>query len=158
MAMNSKMVVAVCCALVLQCGESRAADADMEQALSVCRALSNNSDRLSCYDRILPSPSNAAESSNAQVLEELGSEQLPRTDEQIAEDNTTVIAHVTRCTRATNKKYVFYLESGQVWRQKSDKRLFFKDCRFEVEISKDFFGYRMSKVGESSRFRVSRVR
>jgi len=59
---------------------------------------------------------------------------------------------------ASKKKYAFYLEGGQVWKQVGDKRLYFKDCDFNVTISKDFFGYKMQREGEKSRFRVSRLR
>lgn len=127
-------------------------------ALDNCRGVVDASARLSCYDAIsvvpLPSPAVATEAAQ----KELGAEQLPRTVEQIEKDKVGVKAFVTRCTRAVDKKYILYLENGQVWKQKSDKRLFFKECRFEVEISKDFFGYKMSKIGEASRFRVSRIK
>ena len=65
---------------------------------------------------------------------------------------------MTRCEKDSRKKFFFYLEGGQVWKQVSDKKLYFRDCNFDVTISKDFFGYKMQRVGEKSRFRVSRVR
>lgn len=153
-----KFLVSASCLLFINVGQSLAADVNSDQALNSCRSMSNDAERLACYDAITSNAPVASRSSSTEALDKLGAEQLPRTDEQMAEENPTVTAYVTRCTKASNKKYVFYLESGQVWRQKSDKRLYFKDCQFQVEINKDFFGYKMNKVGESSRFRVSRVR
>ena len=88
----------------------------------------------------------------------LGAESLGRKEDK-KEEPTAVTARVTKCTKgASNKKYVFYLEGGQVWKQVSDRRLYFRECDFNVTISKDFFGYKMQREGEKPKFRVSRIR
>ncbi len=136
----------------------QAADFDVRSALSDCRNISDESKRLSCYDAVEHSLSEQTTDANNEALNSFGAEQLPRSDEQIRRDNPSVNAKVTRCTRGSNKKLYFYLENGQVWRQKSDRRLRVKACQFNVEISKDFFGYIMKRIDEDLRIRVARVR
>ena len=45
-----------------------------------------------------------------------------------------------------------------MWKQANDKRLYFRDCQFDVTITKDFFGYKMQQVGEKKRVRIKRMR
>ncbi|MEM7278713.1 MAG: hypothetical protein AAF385_11370 [Pseudomonadota bacterium] len=136
----------------------QAAEVDVRSALSECRHISDESERLSCYDAIEHALSEQTSNANNEALSQLGAEQLPGNSEQARRDNPPVNANVTRCTRGSNKKLYFYLENGQVWRQKSDRRLRIKACEFNVEISKDFFGYIMKHIDEDVRIRVSRVR
>jgi len=139
---------------------SFAADGVLDE-LRRCTAIDDATLRLACYDRLGGYQKTAPMTVSEEVAvppEELGAESLSRKDDE-KEEPTAVAARVTRCTKgASNKKYVFYLEGGQVWKQISDKRLHFKDCDFNVTISKDFFGYKMQQEGEKVRFRVSRVR
>jgi len=69
-----------------------------------------------------------------------------------------VRARVTRCEKDARKKYYFVFENGQVWKQVSDKRLSYKQCDFEVTITKDFFGYKMQPDGEDRRVSIARVK
>ena len=50
----------------------------------------------------------------------------------------------------------FEFDNGQVWKEKTDSRVGFEDCNFDVTITKDFFGYKMQIVGEKRRIRISR--
>ena len=69
-----------------------------------------------------------------------------------------VTARVVRCTKDSRRRYYFYFENGQVWQQKSDRRLRYKECDFNVTITKDFFGYRMVPEGETGKIRIARVK
>lgn len=93
---------------------------------------------------------------NEQQLESLGAEQLGRQERE--KDEVEVQVRVVRCRKDDFDQYLFYLENGQVWKQKSDRRLFYDDCDFDVTITKDFFGYKMLPDGEKRRIRISRVR
>ena len=137
------------------------ADDGILDELRGCAFIDDASARLACYDKlggredpvpavvsVLPAP----------PPEELGAELLSRKDEE-EKAPVSVVARVTECSMdASQKKYIFYLDGGQVWKQVGNKRLYFNDCDFSVTISKDFFGYKMQREGEKTRFRVSRLR
>ncbi|MCH9005523.1 MAG: hypothetical protein IH838_09565 [Proteobacteria bacterium] len=151
--------------LVIGMSSISLADDSVVEELQRCAAVDEASSRLACYDHVsgrqdpvsVPAPATA--SAPVEPLpDELGSESLNREDDE-EEEPTSVVARVTKCTKdITKKRYIFYLDSGQVWKQVSDKHLYFKDCGFSVTISKDFFGYKMQQEGEKSKFRVSRLR
>ena len=90
--------------------------------------------------------------------DDLGAESL-RGRKHKKKEEIAVIAKVTECSKSgPNNKFIFYLEGGQVWKQISDKRFYFKDCDFEVTIQKDFFGYKMELLDSNKTLRVKRIR
>lgn len=142
------------------------ADDSVTDDLRRCASVDDASSRLACYDKLSGRQASSPETitSPAAVSKpvavppnDLGTESLHRADDKKG-DNAAVIATVNRCVKDSRKKYVFYLDGGQVWKQVSDKKLFYKECAFNVTISKDFFGYKMQVDGEKYRFRVSRIR
>lgn len=143
------------------------ADVDPDGGLAQCAAIDDATTRLECYDALsgrsgaseeVPAASpKAASIPAAGPPVDFGSDRMTKSEKEDDEE-IEVVARVTRCEKDSRKKFFFYLEGGQVWKQVSDKKLYFRDCNFDVTISKDFFGYKMQRVGEKSRFRVSRVR
>jgi len=136
------------------------AEDDTPNDLQRCVALNDAVARLSCYDKISGrnvSVEEVVSTPDAVPPDSLGSESLRRKDETKAEE-AAVLARVSRCTKSSGDKYFFYLDGGQVWKQVSDKKLYFRECDFIVTISKDFFGYKMQQEGSKTKFRVSRVR
>ena len=147
---------------------SFAADGVLDE-LRRCASVDDASSRLACYDKlggrrvsspetiVAPATPVAVGESVASPPDDFGAESLRRADGN-KDDDVAVIATVNRCVKDARKKYVFYLDGGQVWKQVNDKRLSFRDCNFNVTIRKDFFGYKMQLEGEKVKFRVSRVR
>ena len=145
--------------------------------LSRCNSIDDGAARLACYDessgrqappRAEPesSPEPPAERPIAAVpaeeepsplTDEIGAERLGK-ESGGAEDDVRVRATVTACRKDSLGKYFFYFENGQVWKQKDDARLRYKECNFSVMISKDFFGYKMQVDGEKRRIRIGRVK
>ena len=68
------------------------------------------------------------------------------------------MARVTKCVKNASKKFVFYFENGQVWKQVSDKRVFFRNCDFNVTITKDYFAYKMLQDEKKRPIRISRLK
>jgi hypothetical protein len=93
---------------------------------------------------------------DTKTLDDLGSETLPRGSRD-EDEKLEVRATVSRCERDFRKKYRFYFDNGQIWKQTSDKRPYFRACDFDVTITKDFFGYKMKVDGEKRQIRISRV-
>jgi len=145
--------------------QSSIADENITDEVVRCAAVDDASLRLACYDKIGGREDLAPASASLPAVvaptaptDGIGSEQLPKNAKQKEEAKGPVPARVTRCTKDALKIYHFYLDDGQIWKQVSDKRLYFKECDFDVVISKDFFGYKMQVDGEKSRFRVKRIR
>ena len=147
-------------ALIAISAQSSVADENTTDQVMRCAAVDDASLRLACYDKIggRQDLAPAIASMPAAPADGIGSEQVPKKAEQEKEAKGPVLARVNRCTKDARKKYHFYLDDGQVWKQVSDKKLSFKECDFDVVISKDFFGYKMQVDGEKSRFRVNRIR
>jgi hypothetical protein len=147
--------------------------------LRSCVAIESSSERLACYDQLAgrkpPAPRTAARKEpgdveqpsaapateppavSARTLDDLADETRPKTVRD-AEEAIEVRARVTSCEKDSRKKYYFVFDNGQVWKQSSDKKLRYRECDFEVTISKDFFGYKMQPDGSKSRIRIVRVK
>lgn len=97
------------------------------------------------------------QTADTKTLDDLGSETLPRGSRDEAEE-LEVRATVSRCEKDYRNKYRFYFDNGQVWKQTSDTRLNFRECNFDVTITKDFFGYKMKVDGDKRKIRISRVK
>lgn len=134
-----------------------------------CSAIENDTARLACFDGLdlteAPPKPAAPVAPVAEVAavpaatESLGAETLRHKDRATGEEEDTgVSATVTRCTERSDGRYVFYFGNGQVWRQSKDDRVHFRDCNFDVTITKDFFGYKMQQDGEKRRIRIKRLK
>ncbi len=137
-----------------------------------CAELENADARLACYDEVVNQqvPAEADESAPAtepveQVVpsaageptplsEEIGREQLSGDDEE----PERFAGQVTDCRQDAAKKWYFFFDNGQVWKQKSEARLRHKECDFSVTITKDPFGYKMQIDGEKKWIRIGRIR
>jgi hypothetical protein len=91
------------------------------------------------------------------LTEEVGEEQVA-SDKKSQTKESKFRGTVTKCSKGPTGKWYFYFQNGQVWQQRDDDRLRFKDCNFDVTISKDFFGYKMQIEGESGKTRIARVK
>jgi hypothetical protein len=69
----------------------------------------------------------------------------------------SVRGHLVDCPRGRSSKLAFYFDNGQVWRQTDSKRLSWSECTFDVTITKDFFGYKMTRDDENRTVRIERV-
>ena len=156
----------VMCAPVLVLAQS-------SEDLSRCGSIEDDAKRVACYDEIagrqstvkdvtteaVPASSEpaAAESKEyAPLTADVGAESLDKKDE--VDKDEPVRGHITSCRKDSLNDYFFYFDNGQVWKEKSDARLHYKECDFSVTISRDFFGYKMQIDGEKGRIRISRVK
>jgi len=75
----------------------------------------------------------------------------------VEKEKLIVRGRVISCREDLTSKYRFYFDNGQIWRQKDNKRITWDKCEFDVTISKDFFGYKMTPEGEKRHIRVARI-
>ena len=99
-------------------------------------------------------PAAVAVTSTPQLSDELGGEEYEKKADPEDMNNQGLI---TGCKKGPDKKWQFYFENGQVWRQVDDRRLSLKtDCRMLATITKDIFGFKMEVEGLKGNIRISR--
>jgi hypothetical protein len=69
----------------------------------------------------------------------------------------SVTGHVSSCREDNGGQHRFYFDNGQIWKQKDNKRIPWRECDFDVTISKDFFGYKMTPATGDRTIRISRI-
>jgi hypothetical protein len=101
-----------------------------------------------------PAAATVAATSTPQLNDELGGEEYEEKPDPEDINNQGLI---TGCKKGPDKKWYFYFENGQVWKQIDDRRFSLKeDCRMLATITKDIFGYKMEVEGLKGKTRISR--
>ncbi len=90
------------------------------------------------------------------LTDEVGKERI---EPQQAEDREKYASRVTSCQESVQSGQTYFmLENGQVWKQSNYRRLSFRECEFDVEISMGTFGYSMYIPSKDRNIRVARVK
>ena len=135
---------------------SVAANAQVPESIAECRALQDNAARLVCYDEAVSREVSIAGVAGTTAAlpfdDEVGKESLA------GADAPAIVGRLVECKGDYRSKYHFYFDNGQVWKQTNNTRIRWKDCNFDVNIEKDAFGYKMSRVGEKKTVRIARIR
>ncbi|MCH7898903.1 MAG: hypothetical protein IIC62_06120 [Proteobacteria bacterium] len=152
---------------------------DLGKAINSCASITDDGARLTCYDALAammgdvpvaeaanaPAAENAPAAATAAVVvaattapltDDIGKERLEPKD---PDEQPRYASHVTSCKESIKSgQYFFTMENGQVWKQSNYRQLAFKNCDFDVEISKGTFGYQMYIPSKDRSVRVARVR
>jgi len=146
---------------------------DLDKAINSCASISEDKARLTCFDALASMIGDApvAEAMDAPVAataavvvaetaapltDDIGKE---RVDPKDPEEQPRYASHVTACKESIQSgQYYFTLDNGQVWKQSNYRRLGFKNCDFDIEISKGTFGYQMYIPSKDRSVRVARVK
>lgn len=139
-----------------------------------CREIADAEARLACYDRIGKSaleggdepesmPEAAAELDPSIAGAEIeDSEYGTLTDDTglpaAADASKPIPVTVSSCGEATNLKFYFYLDNGQVWRYIGGKKLRYRSCDGAAFLFEDRLGFALQMEGDSARLRVKRVK
>jgi len=145
---------------------------DLGKAISSCASITENDARLTCFDALgaMMGEVPIAEATNPPVAEtaavvvaatatpltdDIGKE---RVDPKEPDEQPRYASRVTSCKESIQSgQYFFTLDNGQVWKQSNYRRLGFKNCDFDIEISKGTFGYQMYIPSKDRSVRVARV-
>ena len=174
-----KPVFGLCAAACLLLATTPAfANDALPDDIAACAAIADGQARLACFDALAArhasepvapvaeagsgpetsavAPEPAAEPGPTPITDDIGRERI---DGGRSEERPEYSANVVRCeeNRQSGQTY-FFFENGQVWRQANYRRLRFRECRFEVNLSEDNFGYSMYVPSEDRRVRVTRLR
>ena len=91
------------------------------------------------------------------ISDDFGAERI--SEERERQEPEKYAARVTRCQENKQSgQYYFFFENGQVWKQANYQRLYWRDCEFDVSISKGKLGYDMYVPEKDRRVRVARIR
>lgn len=126
--MNRLIALGIVGVTVTMCGAPGALAQDLGRALIECRDISDDSNRLACFDNLangLESGAQVVAEAPAPVLspeEQFGVEDLAETKEKKKKESgalKSLTAPVVDIGRNGRGKYVVILENGQIWRQLS---------------------------------------
>jgi len=155
---------------------------DLGKALETCASIAENDARLTCFDALAallvdgqdteqPVAPTAAPAvvavAPAVVAATPATGPVPLTDEvgkedfepRQAENREKYASRVKSCQESVQSGQTYFtLENGQVWRQSNYRRLSFRKCEFDIELSKGMFGYSMYIPSKDRNIRVARVK
>ena len=132
---------------------SHAAERNPLDELRECARTEDSEKRIACYEalgkRVLDEEVESEDSMPpATVVEN------PNLEED--DEYKPIHGHVRSCQQASDSRWFFILDSGDVWKQSGGRARRFKDCDFDVTIRKDVFGYKMTIAGDDQTVRVKR--
>ena len=166
------MATAVIVSLIAAPAQSQ----DLDKAINSCASITDDNARLTCFDalaamlgdvpvaEVVEAPNAPAAAAAAVVVvataapltDDIGKERVEPKD---PEEQPRYASHVTACKESIQSgQYYFTLDNGQVWKQSNYRRLGFKNCDFDIEISKGTFGYQMYIPSKDRSVRVARVK
>ncbi|MFK8019743.1 MAG: hypothetical protein AB8B86_08245 [Pseudomonadales bacterium] len=108
-----------------------------------------------------PTPALSPTPSPATVKERTAPQAMPDDLGKTRSDSDKVeeyYAHVSSCQQAHDKQWFYIFENGQVWKQVDRRRRHYKECDFDVTLSKDAFGFVFRVNGEGPKTRIRRHR
>lgn len=182
---RAQLIALITFASVVLFAQNVAAQNAIGTALNKCAAIGDDGDRLACYDALaavlVPNDANVAAETAAATSAEYGAASaatatssastaggaVPLNDDvgkervspQSEQDQPRYASHVNKCeeSRSSGQTF-FFMDNGQVWKQSKYRRLNFRDCDFDVEITKGTFGYEMHIPSKDRDIRITRVR
>lgn len=100
--------------------------------------------------------SQARQDNNPQALpDDIGGGKFSDGSDRNLESYTGVL---TRCQRASDRKWFYVFDNGQIWKQVDRRKLRHKNCSGTVTIVKDGFGYKMTMDSIKGRIRIRRYK
>ncbi|MFT5136815.1 MAG: hypothetical protein ACI9XU_002089 [Arenicella sp.] len=150
---------------------SHATNSDIIEQLKNCAVIQQDADRIACYEQLGKSVlQTAGETANtpAQVkvipTEVASQGELPDSlgggefSDSAGVKIETNRGRVTSCKKASDRKWFYIFDNGQVWKQVDSRKRRHRNCDFFVTVSKDSFGYTMVIDGKDSKIRIDRRR
>lgn len=141
---------------------------DPVEELKACARMADQNARFACFDNL-----------GERVLREESADKKP-TQEKMAQPeavagtatsvqplpddlgkSTAAINYsglITSCKKSSSGVWYFAFDNGQVWKEVNKRNRRFKECNFNVTITKDAFGYKMRIHDLERSLRVRRSR
>ena len=132
-----------------------AQSADLVEELKACAKMTDRDARFACFDilgqRVLaeesaykePAPGDAARPDATSITTATDAPPLPNDLGVPGPSTISYSAKVTSCKQGHHGDWYFYFDDGQVWKEVSTRSRRYKECDFDVTVTKDRFGYKM---------------
>lgn len=133
----------------------------LQDQIDQCSLIKKNKKRLNCFDQLSTKASATTDKSIAPKETSSQTEQLPDNlggaDFSKGKEPKSYAGKVVSCKAAHDRKWFYFFENGQVWKQVDRRRIRHKTCEFEVAIKKDGLGYVMY-YDQNRKVRIKRKR
>lgn len=114
----------------------------LESGLKLCGGITDDGDRLSCFDALSASTADILIAQESQTITDDIGRKREREKKKVKAKNEKYDVKIIDCVKsASSNRLSFKLESGQVWRQKNAKWLSTKACKGKGIIQSGYFGY-----------------
>jgi hypothetical protein len=143
-----------------------AQSSDPIQELMTCARTTDRDARLACYDDLGERVLRAEASGTASAREGATASTATDTDEQSLpsdlgfpkheEKLDTYSGKVMSCQKGRFGDWYFIFDNGQIWKDVGNSWYHFKDCNFDVTITDDSIGYKMTIDSLDRTLRVKR--
>jgi len=159
---NIAISIVICVTIwSLPFNDAQSAELNPIDELKSCARTENTDERYACYDalgkRVLDEETERSEPAPvATAVAAEAAAEKPAVESSRVETNKPIYGHVRSCQEASDRRWFFILDSGEVWKQSGGQIRRFKDCDFDVVIRRDLFGYKMTIEGDDKTFRVRR--
>lgn len=172
MRIKNMYISAIFCMAGMGFGGGGLAHADPVRDMLDCADIAADSDRLACFDATVKA-AGGAQAENRQVTREekvasFGKSQLKDSPVTAVKDQLkqeekqeldSIRLKATRHDYTATRKFVIFLENGQIWKQKDSGYVHLPDGDFEVEIKKGAFGsFNMIVPTKKSLIKVTRLK
>jgi hypothetical protein len=140
---------------------------DPVEELKACAKMTDRDARLACFDNLgermlreesadkKPTRENVAQ---PEAVTSTATNAQPLPDELGISRDIQYIGLITSCKKGHHGDWYFIFDNGQVWKAVNKRNLRFKECNFNVTITKDTFGYKMQIDGVEKTIRIRRNR
>ena len=125
--------------------------------LKACARMTDRDARIVCYENLgeralreesaeSTSSRQAAQPGAATTAQAASPQPLPDNlgKTKHGEHDNKYSAVVTRCQKGQFGDWYFFFDNGQIWKDVGNSRYNFKDCNFNVTITDDFYGFKMT--------------
>jgi hypothetical protein len=162
--------------LALLCtSPTQASNGEIAEQFKSCARIQQDADRITCYEQLgkwvlgdeaLASVETSATPAEVDVItaevpiEGVLPDSLGGGDfsDKAGIKVKTNRGRVSSCKKASDRKWFYIFDNGQVWKQVDRRKRHYKNCDFFVTVSKDSFGYTMVIDGKDSKIRIDRRR
>ena len=140
---------------------------DPVEELKACAKMTDRNARFACFDNL-----------GERVLREASADKKPTREKMAQPEAVTATATnaqplpddlgkstsikysglITSCKKGYYGDWYFIFDNGQVWKEVNKRNRRFKECNFNVTITRDVFGYKMQIHGVEKSLRVRRYR
>jgi hypothetical protein len=183
MAGNNLKLLTGAVALLLSAPGHAQNDGAAAEGVERCRTIADTVERLACYDNIGKRKAATApvpEVQESSTPDPVTMEERPQDPEQppevasedsaygelkddvglpkSADEYKPIPVNVVRCGQASDYKWYFYFDNGQVWQYLGARTLRYRSCDTPGTLVEDGMGFALKMDGDKAKLRVKRVR